>query len=263
MRHLAALLAVLAACDGGEGIPDARPPDANPPTGTFSLSWTLTDTTDGLPISCDDANATTVSVTAVEQVSGTGFVEIFNCTSMQGTSRPARVGTYSLGFSLRGPDGEVTAAPGVSGIEVNVGQDTPAGAHDFALDGTGGISFRINTARATNCGAIVSMGSGIDTMALTLTKGGACVPVDWTVGAGTYSATCPMPPTTACIENDVDIVATGLDAGRYQLQAVGNIAIDACWLGMRELRVPPGGMTAMTTVTLGYQDTVPACPPLP
>ena len=47
------------------------------------------------------------------------------------------------------------------------------------------------------------------------------------------------------------------------LMATGGVMGTDCWTGAREVRVPAGGMTAMTTLTLAYDAANPACPPLP
>jgi hypothetical protein len=261
MRYLA-LIAVLAACDGGEGTPDARPPDGPLPTGTFSLTWTLTDGTSGAPVTCDDVEASFVRVTAVPAV-GAGIVESFTCANGMGTSRPLQIGTYSLSFTLSGVGGDIANAPGVNGVVVTANQDTPAGAPDFEVDASGAVSFRLSTSQATNCDPIGMMGSGIDAIGLTLTKGGTCVPVTWMVGAEPYAAACPTPATRACFENTVDVAATGLGSGRYMLMATGAVMGTDCWTGAREIRVPTGGMSATTTLTLAYDAANPACPMLP
>ena len=48
--------ALVAACGGGGGFPDAPPIDMPPPLGTFSLAWTVKDT-GGNPITCDQIGA--------------------------------------------------------------------------------------------------------------------------------------------------------------------------------------------------------------
>jgi hypothetical protein len=262
MRHLA-LIAVLAACDGGEGVPDARPPDGPLPTGTFSLTWTLTDSTDGAPISCDDADALSVRVNAVPQAGGAGVVESFQCSSGMGTSRPIEIGTYSLAFELRGLQGAIATATGVNDVVITANGDTPTGARDFMVGGTGNLTLRVNTSQTTNCDPIGMMGSGIDEIALHVTKGGTCVPVDFLVGAEPYTTTCPMPTPRACFENTVDVVATGIDAGRYMISITGTVMGAACWTGGGEARVPIDGATATEMVALGYDAANPACPPLP
>jgi hypothetical protein len=259
------LLALLfAACDSEAGFPDGRPTDAAPVPGTFSLSWTVTDTTDATSVTCDDANAQTVAISVREQGASSGQVEIFNCASGSATSRPYPPGTYVLGFELRGSAGVVSTAPQQNGVVVMSTQDTPIGAVDFTLEAQGDFSVTVTaaTASASNCGPVAGMGGGIDQIELTLTKDAACVPFAYTAGAASATTTCPATPV-ACIERTDPVVSETLGSGRYQLSAVGRIGGAACWTGSRELRVPPGGATLDTTLAMAYQAAVPGCPAMP
>jgi len=255
---------LVAGCDSQAGFPDARIPDAAPVPGTFSLSWTLTDTSDSLPISCDDANAQSISITVREADASSGQTEVFNCSSGSATSRPYPPGTYVLGFELRGSAGQIATAPSQNGIVVTSSQDTPIGAIDFSMVGNGMFSATVvaATASMSNCGPIAGMGGGIDQMTLTLTKDAACVPFDYTVNATPFTTTCPATPV-ACIERTDDIVSATLDSGRYQLEAVGLIAGAACWVGAREVRIPTGGGTLTTSLAIAYQPLVSGCPAMP
>lgn len=258
-------VAALAGCDSEAGFPDARPVDAAPVPGTFSLSWTVTDTTDSQPVTCDDANAQSLSITVREAGSSTGQVELFNCASSSATSRPYPPGTYVLGFELRGSAGEVATAPSRNDVVVVSGQDTPIGALDFAVAAAGAFDLTVTAAAATdtNCGPFGTAGGGIDQIELTLEKDGACVPFDYTIAAGpTVTTACPATPV-ACIERTDVIAAAELGSGRYQIGAIGRIGGAACWTGSREFRVPTGGGRATTTLALAYQAAVPGCPPVP
>jgi hypothetical protein len=257
-------IAAAAGCDSEAGFPDARIPDATPVPGTFSLSWLVTDPSNGASVSCDDANATSVSITVREVDAGSGQVESFNCNGGAATSRPFPPGTYVLQFALRGPDGEVATAPQRDDIVITSGQDTPIGEITYEVQAQGALSVGITAPVVTsNCGPIAGMGGGIDAMTLTLTKDAACVPFAYTVAAGPETTTtCPATPV-ACIERTDPVVTAILPSGRYRLDVVGSIAGAACWIGQREARVPTGGATAELTMQLAYQPAVPGCPALP
>jgi hypothetical protein len=262
---LLVVLAIAAAgCDSEAGFPDARIPDATPVPGTFSLSWVVTDPGTGASVSCDDANATSVSITVREVDAGSGEVESFNCNGGAATSRPFPPGTYVLQFALRGPGGEVATAPQRDDIVITSAQDTPIGEITYEVAAQGALSVGITAPVVmSNCGPIGDMGGGIDALTLTLTKDAACVPFTYTVGGGpATTTTCPATPV-ACIERTDPVVTTTLPSGRYQLGVLGSIAGAACWIGQREVRVPTGGDTLDTTVQLAYQSAVPGCPALP
>jgi hypothetical protein len=263
--HIAVAMGLVAAgCDSESGFPDARIPDASPTPGTFSLSWTVTDTNDASAITSDEANATNVTVTVRREGAGTATPESFNCNNGMATSPPYLPGDdYVLGFELRGPTGAIATAPTQTGIVITSGQDTPIGGVDFAVDAIGAVTLNISAVTAMdNCGPIAMMGGGIDQMTLTLTRGTTCVPFEYTIGAGPVTTTCPATPV-ACIERDVDVVAAMVDSGRYQVEAVGLIGTAECWVGAREIRVPTDGGSATFPLSMAYQPLVAGCPPMP
>lgn len=250
-------------CDSEHGFPDARIPDAMVPGGTVSLSWTVTDTNDAAAITCDEANATTVTVTLREEGASSGFPDPFNCSSGQATTQPHPPGTYVLGFELRGPTGQISTAPGQNGIEIRSGQDTPIGAIDFPVDAQGALTLNVAAANVmSNCGLIADMGGNIDAITFELERDATCVPFDYTINATPGTTTCPPTPV-ACFEPTDDIVAAVLDSGRYQVRATGLIGGAECWVGTQEIRVPTAGGSAQFQVNMAYQPTVVGCPPMP
>jgi hypothetical protein len=128
--HSAVLLILLAfagACGGDEEAPpDANlTPDARPPRGTVSLSWTITQ--GGDPATCADVGASQVTLSLVPQGAGAGSPESFNCAAGEGTSIEIAVGTYDVDIDLVNATLEsLLAAPlQQNGVEVTENNDTP------------------------------------------------------------------------------------------------------------------------------------------
>jgi hypothetical protein len=263
IRAGAVLVLFVVGCDSEAGFPDARAPDAALPPGTISLSWTITDTNDSSIITCDEANATTVTVTVRPEGGSTATPDPVGCSSGMTTTQPFPPGTYVVGFELRGPDGQIAVAQGQTGIVIQSNQDTPIDPVNFDVNAIGALTLNLQAGAATsNCGPIAGMGGGIDEMTLTLERDLTCVPFDYDIGAGAVTTTCPATPV-ACIENDVDIVAAALDSGRYQIRATGLIGGVACWIGAREIRVPTDGASATFPLVMAYQPLDPGCPAMP
>lgn len=253
---------VAASCDSEAGFPDARIPDAAPVPGTFSLAWSLTDTADAMAVTCDDVNATTVTITVREQGASSGSVEVFNCNSGSATSRPYAPGTYVLTFELRGSAGLIAMAPPRNDVVVTSTTDNPIGVVDFQMDANGGFSIDLTSmGTTTNCDPVAGGGGGITTVELTLIRDSTCVPFTYTAGAASGTTTCPA-TGVACIERTVTIDAADLEAGRYQLDVIGNIGAAECWLGSAAIRVPIEGAVGSFMMILMYQPLVPGCPPL-
>lgn len=233
------------------------------PGGTVTLSWTVTDTNGPSTITCDQANATTVTITLREEGASSGIPDPFNCSSGMATSSPVPPGNYVIGFELRGPTGQIATAPGQNGIVINSQQDTDIGAVNFDVNALGAMNLNVVAAgRTTNCGLIVDMGGGIDQMTLELERDLTCVPFDYTLNAAADTTTCPPTPI-ACFETTDDIVVPSLGSGRYQLRATGLIAGTECWIGQQEIRVPTDNMSADFQLNMAYQAATPGCPPLP
>lgn len=93
-----ALLGLVAACGGDDASDaDAGPPDATPPGGTISLSWTINS---GGAATCADVGAQLVVLELIRQGEGAGEVDTFNCTASEGTTRELKVGTYDVSIDL-------------------------------------------------------------------------------------------------------------------------------------------------------------------
>ena len=103
--HFAALCTLLAlgagAACGGDDDPAAdanTTPDARPPRGTMSLSWTVTE--GGNPATCPDVGASQVVIEFVRQGEGAGNADSFNCTAGSAMTIEIGVGTYDVDVDL-------------------------------------------------------------------------------------------------------------------------------------------------------------------
>lgn len=138
---LAALL--LGACGGGddddddEGTGDdddgltgqdaAPQPDAGPPGGTISMTWTLYN--GEVVTTCEEAGASQVTVELVRQGEVTGEADVFNCAALRASTREIQPALYDMSVDLVDADGEsLLAQPELKvGLDVKLGEDTPAG----------------------------------------------------------------------------------------------------------------------------------------
>jgi hypothetical protein len=127
--HDAALIAALAlalGCGGDEEVAaDAdTTPDARPPRGTFSLTWSVTQ--GGNPSTCQEVGGSQVVISFVKQGAGAGDNAVVNCTAGEGASQEISIGTYDLDIDLVGSNLQsVLDAPVmVNGVEVTEGDDT-------------------------------------------------------------------------------------------------------------------------------------------
>ncbi len=264
MRRLSIAAAVtLFACGDGGGFPDARPIDAPAPPGTFTLAWSLTDTS-GATITCDQVGAQ--SVTAImrnRDVQG-GFTEVFTCNTGMGTSQAVAPGTYDIQFELIGTGGDpvtgiVATATAQMGVEIPSGGQVALMPLTFAVEATGGLALTIDApATGTNCGAVATQGAGITTMTLSLERGGTCQPVTLMIGANrTYTVNCTTPTPTACIETTETITASNLPSGTYTIRIRGNRGAEECFSNNDSLPVPPLGRTLTRTLNLAQATSCP------
>ena len=94
------VLAVAAAC-GGDDEPAAdanTTPDARPPRGTMSLTWSITE--GGGASDCAAVGASQVTIEFVRQGEGAGNADTFNCTAGQAMTIEISVGTYDVDVDL-------------------------------------------------------------------------------------------------------------------------------------------------------------------
>src|SRR5687768_12882532 len=98
---LGLVLVVGAGACGGDDAPAAdanTTPDARPPRGTLSLSWTITE--GGDPATCPDVGASQVVIEFVRQGEGAGNADSFNCTAGSAMTIEISVGTYDVDVDL-------------------------------------------------------------------------------------------------------------------------------------------------------------------
>ncbi len=265
------LVLVLAACGGGGGFPDAKvKDDTPPPSGTFKLAWSLTDTNDA-PIDC--ARVAAITVTAVvrsTQVSG-GSTQVFTCSGGMGESQAITPGTYSIDFELDAGSGMIATSPRQQDIVIKSNQSTTLTPIVFKLDATGNLKLHLSANKpGGNCQPTASTGAGIanTTFVLQHAPGAACEPVTLMIGAGatsgtaatTYTVNCATPVIGPCIENDQEITTTGTPSGSYQLHVRGLVAGGAaCWTNDDQIVIPAVMGTLTRTLNLGYQMSTPGC----
>jgi len=262
----ACLLVVAVGCGSGGGFPDARPIDAPPPTGTFSLAWSLTNT-NSQPITCDEIGGLTVTALLRNRDVQGGSTEVFTCGTLMGTSQALVPGIYDIDFELNGVSGLIATAPKQMGIVVTSGGNVQLAPVAFSVDATGGLKLNFTTGTAGgNCVATASNGAGITQTTITLTKlsTGACAPVTFTIAAGatqpasTYTVDCTTPVVGPCIEADQQLSVAGVASGTYVIHVRGTAGAD-CWKNDDQLPVPPVGHDLVRTLNLAIQMAAPSC----
>jgi hypothetical protein len=260
------LLGLLAACGSGGGFPDAREIDAAPPTGTFTLDWSVSDP-GGQAITCDQVGGQTVTVLAHNRAFEGGETEPFVCSTLMGQSPGLAPGTYDFEFELDASSGILATAPGQYGIEIASNQNVRLAPLAFSLDATGAMNLHLATNRAGgNCG-VPPNGGGITSTTITLVHSSdlSCQPLTLQIAAGAtkpqtmYVINCATPAVGPCIESDQAITATGFAADNYQIHIQMNQATNLCWTNNDSIVVPPLGATLMRTLNLLFASGNAAC----
>jgi hypothetical protein len=121
---------------GGDDAPAAdanTTPDARPPRGTMSLSWSITE--GGNPATCPDVGASQVVIEFVRQGEGAGNADSFNCTAGSAMTIEISVGTYDVDVDLVDASLQslLDAKLMVNGVEVTENNDTELDAIVFEL----------------------------------------------------------------------------------------------------------------------------------
>jgi len=127
-------LTLLAACGGSGGFPDAPPPPSNVP-GTFAVAWSLVDG-NNQPITCAQANATSVNVGAVDEATSARFPSSFNCTLGDAASGALAAAIYDMDFSLLGGTSIIATAPAQLGVSIGANQTTQLTPIVFVVPGS-------------------------------------------------------------------------------------------------------------------------------
>jgi hypothetical protein len=256
----------LSACGGGSGSADAAVPqiDGAPPSGTFSVSWTLKD--GATPITCADVGAGEVVLTFLPSDGSTGFNESFSCAAGTGMSAPHPAQSYSIDFKIKDTFGKTLATlPRALNKTLVAGADTTLDPLQFEVSRVGKLAFKIDVPGAPGANCVDSaQGAGITGVRLELRNGaGTCVPTAFAVAGGaTIAAACPG-TISACIENDQVVSATDLTAGEYFLAIDGfeaNSTTTPCYKTIHQLTVSGGGLeTNLNTVQVPIDSTNAAC----
>lgn len=266
MPRLIVLCLLVAACGSGGGFPDARPIDAAPPKGTFTLDWAVTDT-NGNVVTCDQLGANVVTVITHNREIEGASTQVFVCSTLMGTSSGLDPGTYDMDFEL---DGGVTLAtsPTQHGIVIESNQNVRLASLAFAVEATGAIALNLSTGRAGgNCGAVAASGGGITATQITLTRNSdlTCNPLMLAISAGatkpmsSYTINCAAPLDGPCIENDQSITAMGVAADSYTIHIKAKQAALVCWTNNDSIVVPPLGATLTRQLNLGFATTTAGC----
>lgn len=262
-----ALLA-LGACGDDDSVADAgRVIDAAPPTGTFSLAWTLSDGTTIVP--CADIGAVTVSVQIIPQGAFSGSAESFSCSSAAATSGGFEPGLYDVQIDLRASFGRslLSTPIKINGFEIKANTDTPLPTQAFEVAPAGTYTFSVSSG-ANNCMALIDGGAGMvgfDFVAKT--SGGVCLETDFVVAdgsetGGTYPSSCSGAATTfPCIGGD-QLITVGLPSGAWALEITGQKEgpLD-CYSRVANFNVPGGGLSTtggLLQLNLEYSE---ACDP--
>ncbi|MGE0546377.1 MAG: hypothetical protein AB7O24_26330 [Kofleriaceae bacterium] len=250
-------------CGSGGGFPDAPPKDAQPPGGTFTLDWVVTDA-NAQAIMCNQIGATTVTMLLRNQGVSGGQSEVFTCSSLSGTSPVLPVGVYDIEFELNGAIGLIATAPKQEGVEIKSGQNVELQPLVFAVDATGQLELKLNANQTGGNCAPAADSAGIDDMSITLEKqsGGACENVTFSISAGasnpasTYTVDCATPVVADCIESDQTLTVPSVPSGNYIIRIRGKIGGIDCWVNNDAIVVPPLGMKLIRTLNLGE---LPSC----
>lgn len=271
MRALSFCL--LVACGSGGGFPDARELDARPPTGTFTLGWTLTDLGNN-SITCDQVGAQSVTVLAHNLAAEGGLTQVFVCSTLMGTSQGLDPSVYDFNFQLAAASGILQTPPGHHNVTILSGQNTPLAPIAFQLAATGEAALNISTGRTTNCGTTTPANGAITQETITLTRNsdGSCAPITLAIGAstltptaasGSYTIDCTTPVVTTCIERDSTLAATGVKSDSYTIHVAGKQGVagasGVCWTNSDSIVIPPLGGTLTRQLNLGFANGNASC----
>jgi hypothetical protein len=263
MSRFGGLCLVLAACGGGGGFPDAPSvDDTGPPTGTFSVAWSVVDQ-NSQPLSCDRIAGQTMTVLTHNLAVAGGATQPFSCSTGMGTSEALVTGTYEMNFELAGTFGLLARGPEQVPVEIRANEKTELAPVTFQVEALGGLDLKLATGKAGgNCGPVANGGAGITTVSITLTHNsdGTCQPLQLSIsnngmgtGGGTYMVNCTNPVERACIEADQSITAVGAPSDSYTIRVRGKVGATVCWSNSDTIQVPPLSGVLTRTLNLAQQ----------
>ena len=269
-RLLTGLLVLLAmvACDGTGGAATGAPASGACP-GSISLTWSMT-TTNGRPLNCVQAGATSVALRLTSRTGGTPVFTAFPCANSPGIA-DVTPGLYDVAIDLHDASGaRIATSPPQTSVAVAVGRTKVLTPVTFAVGsggggGNSGVALTLEAQNiASNCQSSSSGGAGITGTTITILRSdGGCAPVTLVrsrggVEIGDYKINCSSPEVAGCIERDETLTTTGLvPAGRFAVHVVGKIGAVNCWVGDAQLDVPATGQL-QTGIILRRQIT-PGC----
>jgi hypothetical protein len=257
---LAAVMAVATPAACGSCGPDAPVPVL----GSVSLGWTMTDV-NGRLLSCEQASATTVSLTMRNRASGSSVAASFACQASPSAQRLAP-GVYDATIALRSSEGAIASVADQTSVLVVAGQVTPLAPARFQVTAGLVLSFAASPMTA-NCTLPAEGGAGITTATLALLHTGAgCAPVTFVRTRGNtvverYLVNCSAPSVTSCIETNETFTVVPIEPGTYSLRVRARIGPLNCWVRDEDINVSLG---APVTRTINLTPTrIPGCPAVP
>lgn len=248
-----------AACGSGGGFPDAPIPDT-PPTGTFSLTWSVIDQANA-PLACDRIAAQSMTVLTHHKEFDGGSTQIFTCKEGMGTSQATFAGPYDLNFDLTGTFG-LLARGATQQTEVPPGGNVMITPVVFQVEALGSVAFTLASGKSGgNCGAANAGGAGIDGFTITMNRNTdqACAPITLNIAAGatqpggTYTINCGAPVIAPCIEADQVLSASSIDSDGYTIHVRGRIGTKECFINNDSIQVPPLQKTLTRQLNLAQQ----------
>lgn len=260
------LLVLLSACGDGGGFPDAAVPDT-PPTGTFSLTWSVIDQ-NSAPLPCERIAAQTMTVLTHHTAFDGGSTQIFTCKEGTGSSQAVFAGPYEMNFELSGTFGLLDTGIPQTNVQVPAGGNVQLDPVTFQVEALGGVAFTLATGKpGGNCGAANAGGAGIDGVTITLDRNSdlACAPITLTISqgatqpGGAYTIDCTTPVVRGCIEADQTLTATGIASDAYTIHVRGKVGTKDCYINNDSIQVPPLQKTLQRQLNLSQQTTVMGC----
>ena len=254
------VLGLLASCGNDGGFPDAAVPDT-PPSGTFSLTWTVIDQ-NSAPLDCDRIASQSMTVLPHHKDFEGGNPQLFTCKGGMGMSQAVFAGIYDFNFELSGTFGLLARGATQFNVNVPAGTNTVIEPVTFQVEAVGNVALNIASGKiGGNCGAANAGGAGIDGFTITLTRNSdvACAPLALTIAqgatqpGGSYMIDCTTPVVAPCIEADQTITATGIASDAYTIHIKGKVGTKDCYLNNDGIQVPPLQKTLTRVLNLAPQ----------
>ena len=256
----------LLSCSDRAAPPDAGPIDARPPTGSFTLSWTLSDGQDAR--SCSELGAQSVAISLATPGGFAGESEAFTCGGGEGTSRQLDPGIYDVEIDLRASMGRslLSAPVRVEGFEIVANAERALPDQAFVVAAAGDLEFFVDAEQdGDNCESMDDGGADIASILLELRNSqGSCVPAQFVVAegsqpGGTLDNTCVEPaPSLPCIGADQKVSVVGVPSGDGSLVVRALLpGGEECYERTSSFSLPGGGLlTDLGSINLPLTESV-------